>query len=535
MSLRTLVPLSLALLIVAPLLVVAAQLLTPSTEVWALLWETQLLGMLASTALLTAGVGICTLLIGTSLAWLISAYYFPGRRLFAWLLVLPLAVPSYVLGFVFMATFDYAGPAQTALRAWFGPEVRFPEIRSLGGAIVVLSLVWYPYVYLLARAAFAEQAAAGLDTARALGLSRREAFTRVALPLARPALVAGATLAMLETLTDFATVRFFNVPTLSEGVFRIWEGMMDRAAATELATLLLLAALLLIVLERILRGHARFTQRGGTAPRLAPTPLRGWRAVTATLACATVFAVAFGLPVVQLVVWVVRESLLPTLPTAEGVGWRYIRTTVGLAGGAALLASLVALLLASSVRVEPGRIGRSATRLATLGYAVPGAVVGAGTLTLLAGLDHRLIESGVAGGLLLTGSLAGLLYGYLARFLAIAYASVEASLDRVTPQLVESARVLGARPLRVLCRIHAPLVRSGLMVGAVLVFVDVMKELPVTLLLRPFGMDTLAIWTYMLAAESFWQAAAIPALIIVGAGVIPVALVMSGLEPRGTP
>ncbi|MFQ3663653.1 MAG: iron ABC transporter permease [Chloroflexaceae bacterium] len=520
----------LTLALLAPLLVVAVNLLSPSREIWAHLWETRLIEMVIQTMLLVGTVAVGTLALGISLAWLVSAYTFPGRGVLAWLLVLPLAMPGYVLGFVFMATFDFAGPVQSALRAWFGPEVWFPEIRSVGGAAIVLSLVWYPYVYLLARAAFAEQSSTTLDAARAMGMNGAQRFFRLVLPLARPSLVAGVTLVMLETLTDFATVRYFNVMTLSEGVYRIWEGMMDRDAALELATLLLLFALGLILLERALRGKARFTQAGLTMQRLVPQPLSGWRTVAAAGFCWLVLSVAFFLPSVQLVAWAVAELRNPTLPTADGIAWRYIGVSVSLAGSTAALAVLVALLMASGTRFGAGRFVRGAIRLATLGYAMPGAVVAVGTLILLATLDDVLSVAGSSGSLLLTGSIFGLIYAYLVRFLAIAYGSVDASLEKITPRLVEAARCLGAGRLRIIGRIHTPLVSAGLLAGAILVFVDVMKELPATLMLRPFGMDTLSIWTYMLAAESFWQAAAIPALLIVGTGIFPVALLVHAGE-----
>ncbi|MFV9506500.1 MAG: ABC transporter permease [Oscillochloridaceae bacterium umkhey_bin13] len=516
----------LTVIIAAPLLLVASQIFRPSVEIWLHLWETRLLEMLSQTVLLVAAVGLGTLLLGTGLAWLVSAYHFPGRAWFAWMLVLPLAMPSYVLGFVFMATFDFAGPVQTTWRDWFGFEAWFPEIRSLGGAALVLTLVWYPYVYLLARAAFAEQSALTFDAAQAMGLSRSAAFVRLVLPLARPSLAAGVTLVMLETLTDFATVRYFNVLTVSEGVYRVWEGMMDRAAALELATLLLLMGLSLVLLERGLRGQGRYTQPGGSVQRLMLIHLQGWRAGLATASCLLVLARAFGLPSLQLMSWTLAEAQNPTLSSADGVAGRYIAVTLGLALGAALLTGLVALFLAACGRLVGGRFWRGMIRIATLGYALPGAVIAVGTLSLLAMVDQALLARDLAGSLILTGSLAGLLYAYMVRFVAIAHSSTEASLDKVTPQLVEAARCMGAGQGRIMRRVHTPLVRAGLLAGALLVFVDVMKELPVTLMLRPFGMDTLAIWTYMLAAESFWQAAAFPALIIVTAGVLPVVLLV---------
>ncbi|MCU0491073.1 MAG: iron ABC transporter permease [Chloroflexaceae bacterium] len=494
MTLRRTLPIWLALPLLVPIALVAAALLTPTPDIWAHLWATRLPAMLLNTVLLVAGVGAGTLLLGTGLAWLVSAYQFPGRSWFAWLLLLPLAMPGYVLAFIYMATFDFAGPVQTALRAWFGGPVWFPNIRSLGGAILVLTLVLYPYVYLLARTAFREQSASTLDVARAMGETRWRAFWRLVLPLARPALVAGATLAMLEAMTDFATVRFFNVPTLSEGVFRVWEGMMNREAATELAALLLLAALGIMLLERALRGQARYYQNQRPARRMAPVRLRGWRGGAATGACVAVLAVAFGLPLAQLLLWANQEVRRGNPGALDDVYMRYVLTTVSLAMVAAGLAIGLALALSQGTRLSRSRVSRLATRLATLGYAMPGAVIAAGVLLTLASADRALAQvagatSGTATGLLLTGSVAGLLYAYVVRFMAVAYNSVEASLEKVTPSMAEAARCLGSSPARVLWRVHCPLMRGGLLAGGLLVFVDVMKELPATLLLRPFGMD----------------------------------------------
>jgi iron(III) transport system permease protein len=355
------------------------------------------------------------------------------------------------------------------------------------------------------------------------------------LPLARPALVAGTALAMMEALGDFATVRFFHYPTLSEGVFRVWEGMMNRAAAMELAALLCGAALLLVVLERIVRGAARYTQTGGRAQRPAPVVLRGWHGWLVTAGCSLVLAVAFVLPALQLTLWTLEELAQQGPGGTLNVAFqRYMTTTATLAALAALVAVLWALLLAHSVRLNGGWLARLGTRLATLGYAMPGAVIGVGVLLTLTTLDGLAREWGLISGLLLTGSAAGLIYAYVVRFLAVAHGSVDASLETVTPTLDQAARSLGAGPLRVLRRIHVPLVSRGLFTAATLVFVDVMKELPITLLLRPFGMDTLAIWAYLLAAEGFWEAAAVPSLSILLAGLLPIILLMrlSGETPR---
>ncbi len=525
----------LAGLVVLPLAVVALELLTPSRAVWAQLWATLLPIMLRNTVLLVAGVGLGTLLLGSGLAWLVTAYRFPGRGLFDWALLLPLAMPGYILAFVFIATFDFIGPVQTRLRAWFGPDVWFPDIYTGWSAVLVLTLTLYPYVYLLARAAFRAQSAHTFDATRTMGLNRRQSFFRLVLPLARPALVAGTSLAMMEALGDFATVRFFAYPTLSEGVFRVWEGMMNRAAAMELAALLGAAALALILLERGLRGPARYTQTGGAAPRPAAVILRGWRAGLASAVCGLVLAGAFVFPVLQLGRWSIAELLSQGPGGTLNVAFqRYMTTTAGLAALAALVTVLWALLLAHSVRLSGGRRARLGARLATLGYAMPGAVIGVGVLLTLTLLDRVTAGWPLLGGLLLSGSLAGLTYAYGVRFLAVAHNSVEAGLDTVTPTLEQAARSLGAGPWRVLRRVHVPLLSRGLLTAAVLVFVDVLKELPITLLLRPFGMDTLAIWAYLLASEGFWEAAAVPALSILLAGLLPVIILMrmSGHEPR---
>lgn len=517
----------LAGLVLLPLTVVALELLTPSRDIWAQLWATLLPIMLRNTLLLVAGVGLGTLLLGSGLAWLVTAYRFPGRGLFDWALLLPLAMPGYILAFVFIATFDFIGPIQTRLRAWFGPEVWFPNIYTGWSAVLVLTLTLYPYVYLLARAAFRTQSAHTFDATRTMGLNRRQTFLRLVVPLARPALVAGTSLAMMEALGDFATVRFFTYPTLSEGVFRVWEGMMNRAAAMELAALLCAAALVLILVERGLRGSARYTQTGGVAPRPAPVILRGWRAGLASAICGLVLAAAFVLPVLQLSYWTIEELLSQGPGGTLNVAFqRYMTTTAGLAALAALVTVLWALLLAHSVRLNGGRRARLGARLATLGYAMPGAVIGVGVLLTLTLLDRVTAGWPWLGGLLLTGSVAGLTYAYVVRFLAVAHNSVEAGLDTVTPTLEQAARSLGAGPWRVLRRVHVPLISRGLLTAAVLVFVDVLKELPITLLLRPFGMDTLAIWAYLLASEGFWEAAAVPALSILLAGLLPVLILM---------
>jgi iron(III) transport system permease protein len=522
-----------AALVAVPILAVLLSLATPAYEIWAHLWRTQLAALLGNTLALLLGVGAGTLGLGTVLAWLVVYHDFPGRRTFEWALVLPLALPAYVIGFVFLGIFEFAGPIQTALRQAFGPGVRLPDLRSGGGVILVMTLVLYPYVYTLARAALLEQAPEAFESARSLGRSRLRAFRDVSLPLARPALVAGTSLACMEALADYGTVATFSYRTLTEAVYRVWHGMFDRLAATQLAAVLLGLAALLMLLERVSRGRARFTQ-GRRATRPPPrTRLTGPPAVAATGGCLAVWTLAFGLPVGQLLVWaagIVRRDGIPADFLAA------LGNSLALAAVAAVLTLGVALVLAYALRFRPSGLIAPAVRVAALGYALPGAVIAVGVLLPLSRLDHALARAleGVLGhevGLVLTGTAVALVYAYLVRFLAISLQTVEAGLTRIPRSLDEVARSLGAGAGRTLSRIHAPLIRRGILAALLLVFVDVMKEMPATLLLRPLSLDTLAIAIWRRTGESLWEEAAVPALMLVLAGLIPVALLVRTSVP----
>jgi len=519
--------------VLLPLIRLALAWLNLTPEVWQHLWETLLPEMVFNTLLLMAGVGVVTLVLGTTLAWLVTHFEFPGARAVEWLLVLPLAIPGYIFGYVFMALFDYAGPFQSQLRAWFGPALELPEFRSLPGAIFTLSLSLYPYVYLLARAGFLELAAAQKDAARVQGYSELAILFKVSLPLIRPSLAAGVSLAIMEALADFAVVRYFNTVTLSEGVVRLWVGQMDRDAAVQLASLLLLIALLVILIERFLRRQARYYQIGGQARPFTRTCLHGWRGTLAVAAVGSVLLLAFALPLIQLLTWAIEELTTTDLGTLEMVFGQYLLNTAGLSVGAASLVLVVALPLAYALRRAGGGRPPAVARLATLGYAVPGTVIALGVLLLAAPLNEAVL-SATGGAVLLSASLFSLMYGYLVRFLAIGFNSVEASLEKVTPNMELAARSLGAGALRVLGRVYLPLIRGGIVAGWLTVFVDTFKELPATMFLRPFGMETLSIWTYMLASESAWQAAAIPSLVIVLANT-PVALSLIRSSRREAP
>lgn len=482
-------------------------------------------GMVATTLALTVLVALGTSVLGTGLAWLVSVHEFPGRRVLSWLLVLPLAVPAYILGFVFLSTFDYAGPVQTGLRSVLGEDLGALPVRSLGGATIVLVLTLYPYVYLLVRAAFSDLAPTAYDAARTLGASPARAFRTVLLPLARPSLAAGLALVTMEVLTDFATVQYFNVRTVSVGVYLVWKGSFDVASAVSLASLVLLFAVAVLAAERALRGDARYHQRGGRGRGLERRRLTGGRAVAATGACVTVAALAFGLPVLRLVTWA-AAAVAEENPFTDTRFADHLTSSVLVAAIAATTCVLVSVVLAHALRLGGGPWVRAAAQVTTFGYAVPGAVVGIGVLALFSAADRLLQALGREDGtgILVTGSVLGILLAYVVRFTAPAYQAVDASFARIPPTVSASALTLGAGPGRLLGRVHLPLARSGVAVALTLVIVDAVKELPLVLLLRPFGFTTLSVWVYELASENFWERAALPALLIVLVAVVPVAL-----------
>ncbi|MEM7340256.1 MAG: iron ABC transporter permease [Actinomycetota bacterium] len=526
-----------AALVVVPVGFLAVSVLSPSVDVWQQQWATRLPRQLVDTAVLLIGVSIGSVGLGSSLAWLVSAYRFPGSSVFGWILIAPLAMPSYVLGFVTLSVIGFTGPVQGAWRELFGADAWFPPVRSMGGAIVVFTLVLYPYVFLLARAALAEQAGSAYQVARSLGAGPTEAARRVMLPLLRPAIAAGAAVVMMETLTDFATVQYFGVDTISVGVFRIWRGTFDRDAASEFATLVLVVALMVIGLERALRGRARFGQAAGAAAGIEPRSLRGWRGVAACAACALVLVLSFGAPTLQLIVWAVQEATGPRgTPLVERFV-DFLTNSVILASLTAAVCVIAAVVITNASRFGQARTTGAAARLTAFGYAVPGPVVAMGVVLTLVALDNALESIGLGlPGAVATGSLIGLVYAYSVRFLAPGLNAIESGMAQVPEEVTASARSLGARPWSVVGRIHVPLARSSVITGAVLVAVDALKELPIALLLRPIGFNTLPIWTYNLASESRFEQAALPAIAIIVVAMVPVALLSRQLNPRaGTP
>jgi iron(III) transport system permease protein len=520
----------LALLVALPVLAVGVNLFSGGTAgTWGHLMSTVLPEYVANSIWLCLGVGLGVASMGTGAAWLVALNDFPGRRIAEWALLLPMAMPAYVLAYTYTDFFQFVGPVQTGLRESFGWEKGdywFPEVRSLGGAVVLFSCVLYPYVYLLVRTAFLERAGGMIEAARALGFSPWQGLWRISIPMARPAIAAGMALALMETLADYGTVAYFAVQTFTTGIYRAWFSLGDRVAAAQLSAALLGFVALLILLERVSRGRARYHDSTGRR-RAARVVLTGWHALLAQIGCAIPVVIGFVLPAVLLI----RLSMGDVSEDAGGFSSRFVvlaRNSFVLATVAASIAALMALILGFAAR-DGRRVSVLAGRVVGLGYAVPGSVIAVGVLIPVTRLDHWLADlwqqlSGTNPGLILTGGIAALVYAYLARFLAIALQSVEAGLARITPSMEAAARSLGSGPTETLRRVHLPLLRGSLLTAALLVFVDVMKELPATLVMRPFNFDTLATQTFTLAADERLAEASSAALAIVGVGLLPIIL-----------
>jgi iron(III) transport system permease protein len=530
------IALLIALLVALPLIGMLPSLLgTNTAEVWRHLAHTILPRSAANSIVLAVSVALGVALIGSACAWVTSGFEFPGRRWLQWALVLPLAMPAYVVAYAYTDLLQFSGPVQSAVRAltgWRAREYWFPEIRSLPGAAVLFVLVLFPYVYLPVRAALLERSPHLLDAARLAGLSAAAAFWRVLLPLARPALAAGVALAVMETLADYGTVSYFAVDTFTTSIYKAWFGLGERAAAVQLSLLLLGIVALVIVAERIPRGARRYPGAGtAAASRMRLTGAAAWSAIAL---CALPVLLGFALPAGMLLEMALRDREAVNLA-------RYAASalnSLGVAGLAALIACAAAVLLGYAARLRASAWVRAAVRACALGYAVPGAVLAVAILVPLARFDNALdaflhAQFGVRSGLLLTGSIAALVYAYVVRFLALALSSVEAGLARITPSMDDAARGLGCGPVGLALRVHAPLLARSLLVAALLVFVDALKELPATLVLRPFDFDTLAVQAYNLAKDERLGEAALPSLTIVAVGLIPVVLLSRALDRRG--
>lgn len=518
---------AIAVLIATPVLFVLSSVFVNSTEVWNHLGSTVLPGYILNSLLLIFGVGSIVLLLGVSSAWLVTLCRFPGSRLFEWGLLIPLAAPSYILAYVYTEWLEFYGPVQTLLRNTFGwsgiDDYWFPDIRSIWGAIFLLSLTLYPYVYLLTRVAFLEQSTCTLEASRSLGCNPWQSFFTVALPLARPSIIAGLALALMETLNDFGTVQYFGVDTFTTGIYRTWFGMGERVAASQLAAVLMLFILGLILLELWSRRQAQYYQTGNRFQSLNQFKLTGFRAGLAFFIC--LFPIVFGFLIPSIILLKMTLENLGTFLNAEF--WSYALHSLTLATISGILAVLIALIMAYGVRLNANSLMRLSTRIAAMGYAIPGSVIAVGILIPIGRLDNAIdgvmrSTFGISTGLLLSGTIIALIYAYLVRFLAVSFGTVESSLSKIKPNLDEAARSLGYGATSTLIKVHTPIMWSGLLTAGMLTFVDVMKELSATLVIRPFNFDTLAVRVYNLASDERLAEAAAPALAIVLVGMIPV-------------
>lgn len=519
--------LAIASLITIPILTVTKSIFSDSAEIWNHLVETVLQSYIINTLWLMVGVTIGVLIIGVGCGWLVTMSEFWGAKIFDWLLLLPLAAPAYLLAYTYTNMLDYFGPVQTFLRTIFKWEsiddYWFPPIRNIWGAILMLILVLYPYVYLLAKVAFLEQSTSTIEASRCLGCNPYQSFFAIALPLARPSIMAGLALALMETLNDFGTVQYFGVDTFTTGIYRTWLGLGERVAAAKLAGYLMLFVLTLIIIERWSRNHARYYQTGNRNQASVKYKLKGINAILAFLACAIPVCFGFLIPIIYLF------SL--TFQTAEETINNDFNTlalnSFLIAIISSLLAIAISLIMAYGQRLNPNIINITLVRVASMGYAIPGSVIAVGILIPLGIFDNQIDQFmndkfNIATGLILSGTIVALIYAYLVRFLAVSFNTLESSLEKIKPSLDDASRSLGNSTFITLIKIHTPLMWGSILTAGMLVFVDVMKELPATLVMRPFNFDTLAIRVYQYASDERLTEAATPALAIVLVGLIPV-------------
>ncbi|WP_020683287.1 ABC transporter permease [Marinobacterium rhizophilum] len=519
-----------ALMVALPVLAVFYLALFPDENIWVHLASTVLPVYVITTLELIIGVALLSILAGVGSAWLVTMYSFPGKRLFEWALLLPFAVPAYVIAYVYTDLLEFAGPVQGALRALFGwqsaRDYWFPEIRSLGGAILMLSLVLYPYIYLLTRAAFLEQSVSLRDASRLLGCTAWQSFYRVSLPIARPAIAVGVSLVAMETINDFGTVDYFAVKSLTAGIYDTWLNMYNLGGAAQIASLMLVFVVILITLERMARAQQRQFHSADRFSTLQPTRLTGAAALAASTFCLLPVLCGFIVPF-SLLSWY-ASSYLDQLWSEDFISYASHSFTLSL--GAAVLSIVLAVILAYAKRLySEKRALLFAVRFSSLGYAMPGAVLALGVIIPLAAFDNAVDDFmrrtfDVSTGLLLSGTTFAIILAYVVRFLAVSNGAVDSSLSKVTPSMDMAARSLGHSASQTLLKVHLPLIRGGLMTALLVVFVDCMKELPATLILRPFNYDTLATFVYQYASDEMLERSALAALLIVLVGVLPVIL-----------
>lgn len=513
--------------VLMPLLVLGLSFFKPETDIWQHIAAHLLGDLLINTAVMAAGVLAVTAFLGVSLAWLTAACEFPGRKLFSWALLLPMAVPAYVMAFVFLGIFDFAGPVQAALRAWWPGRFAPVDVRSAPGVIIVLALSLYPYVYLLTRGAFLTQGRKAMEAARSLGCQPARAFFRVALPMARPWIAGGLMLVLMETLADFGAVSVFNYDTFTTAIYKAWFGLFSLDAAAQLSSILVFLALAVMFGEQNMRRRMRYYQSGRLSIEAHRIPLKGGIRWAAAFFCGCVLGLAFVLPFVRLVGW-----SLAVVQHQPGVAYldEIVNSLILAAGGAGIIC-LLALVLAYTARRHDDPITKATVRIATLGYALPGSVLAVGLFVGFALID-RAVARALGLESVLQAGLAMLFVAYAVRFMAVGHHPVSSAMLRITPSIDEAAQSFGIKGFRMLLNVHIPILRNGLLTAALLAFVDIMKEMPITLMTRPFGWDTLAVKIYALTSEGEWERAAIPAVVLVLCGLMPVILLVHKSEKR---
>ncbi|SFG64276.1 ABC transporter permease [Neptunomonas qingdaonensis] len=529
-----------ALLVALPVLSVFYLALFPEENIWRHLADTILPVYISTTLKLMFGVASLSVIIGVTTAWLVTMCQFPGKRFFEWALLLPFAVPAYVIAYIYTDILEFAGPVQGFLRDIFGwqsaRDYWFPEIRSLSGAILMLTFVLYPYVYLMSRAAFLEQSMSLKDASRLMGCNPWQSFYRISLPIARPSIAVGLALVSMETLNDFGTVDYFAVQSMSAGIYDTWLNMGNLGGAAQIATMMMIFVVVLIALERIARAKQKQFHSTDRFKAIQAYPLNRVRSTLAFLACLLPILLGFIIPVGLLVSY--SASHLDQFLSTDFLA--HASHSFLLSGGAALLCLTLAVLLTYAKRLNPNRLGlTSAVRFSSLGYALPGAVLAIGVIIPLAAFDNRVdafmrAQFNFSTGLLLSGTVFAVIFAYCVRFLAVATGAVDSSLNKVTPTMDMASRSLGMSPSKTLIKVHFPLIKGGLLTATLVVFVDCMKELPATLILRPFNYDTLATYVYQYASDEQLEQCALAALLIVLVGIIPVILLSKSITGTRT-
>jgi iron(III) transport system permease protein len=524
-----------ATILTLPLWVLVAHIFIPGNENWSHLLQNVLQEYVTNSILLMTGVAVGTLVLGVTTAWLVSHYKFFGSRWLLWALLLPLAMPAYIIAYTYTGLLEFEGPVQTYLRWLVGPEISqiFPEIRSLGGAILIFSFVLYPYVYLLGRSAFGSHTIHALEVSRTLGAGPFKSFFKIALPMARPALIAGITLAMMETLADFGAVQHFSVDTFTTGIYRTWSGLGDTTTAIQLSLVLLTFVTILITLERWSRKQQQYFSGSSQYKKSDLIELTGKKNLLAFIACFTPILLGFILPSLQLLTW----SITTAETQLNGHFLTLSFNSLILASSTALIAVCLAIFLNYAKRLHPNRSMKLSVQFAHLGYAVPGTVLAIVVLVPLTWFDHHLDtflseHFQISSGLLLSGSLFALIFAYVVRFMSVSLQSVDSGLARIKPAMDDSARLLGANAWTLIRRIHFPLMRTSVLTAFILVFVEVMKELPTTLILRPFDFDTLSVRAYEMASDERLADAGLPALMIVITSLIPVIILSKLMDKK---